>query len=927
MPIVDVKVKPEYFPNVFVSVRLVRGRVADAPAEGADLGAPDFRLGLVRIGVDPASHRLTPTITTAKKTYAPGEEVDADVIVKGQDGKPGRGEVTFYAVDEGVLLLTAYETPDPLPAFSADRKLAVFSVESREELARLLPMKNGDRIRPLGYDYLNPRGGDKGGDGGGGGEDGPRFDFKTTAFFDAGKVTDAEGRAHYHFKLPDNLTTFRLMAIVAGADDRFGAGEATIVTSKHLMARPVMPRIVRVGDKFEAGVIVSSKDLPATTARVTVTAKGIDTAAPTTRDVFVPRGGSVEVRFPFVARSAGSASFEFRAEGGGAKDRVVVTRPVDLPVSLVTVSTYGETTGPVAVQLGDLTKLRPDQGGLDVHLASTALVGLASSFDELVKYPYGCTEQLTSRILPLLVLPDLARAVGAHLPAHIPDAIDEGISALLDHQDSGGGFTFWGDGAPEPWLSAYAMLAVDGAARKGMFVPKDAQDRGVAYLRQVLDQSVPAEDDATAEDPGGDDPPGEATLGRSVKEKHARAYAEMTFVADALATMGQVDPGTLNRLFEARAHRPLFSQALLLHAMAVAHLPVSQLDTVANEIVPRIRVDGDDAYVDEVTSGFDDFLDSSTRTAALVLRALLAAHPDHPLASRLARGLLARRAGGGWRSTQENVWALLALNDYRNAQESAVPDFDARVFLGRTLLGEGHFHGGSSSDQPFSADMREVFPESGRPLTFDVVGKGKLYYAADLRTASATLPTHARDSGMYVQKLLRALDASELEAAQKVLPQHGESRAAPGNLVLVDLLLESAEPREQVVIDDPLPAGLEPLDVALDTSSQNERVQDDGPHAGDRHQALFQYGVAFRSPSGMHREEHDDRVLTFLSHIDPGIYHFRYLARATTPGDFVVPPTRASCMYSPEAWGESAASRFVVGPKQAAAVGVVAKNP
>ena len=221
-------------------------------------------------------HRLTPTITTAKKEYAPGEEVSADVVVKGRDGKPGRGEITFYAVDEGVLMLTAYETPDPLPAFSADRKLAVFSVESREELARLLPMKNGDRIRPLGYDYLNPRGGDKGGDGGGGGEDGPRVDFKTTAFFEAGRVTDVEGRVRYQFKLPDNLTTFRLMAIVAGADDRFGAGETTVVTSKHLMARPVMPRIVRVGDKFDAGVIVSSKDLPATSARVTVTAKGID---------------------------------------------------------------------------------------------------------------------------------------------------------------------------------------------------------------------------------------------------------------------------------------------------------------------------------------------------------------------------------------------------------------------------------------------------------------------------------------------------------------------------------------------------------------------------------------------------------------------------------------------------------------------------
>ncbi len=418
MPVVDVDVKPEYFPNAFVTVRLVRGRIAEPPAAGADVGAPDFRLGIATIAVDPATHRLTPTITTSRKDYRPGEDVDADVFVKGHDGKPGRGEVTFYAVDEGVLMLTSYETPDPLPAFSASRKLAVFAVESREDLAHIIPMKNGEHIRPLGYEYLNPSGGDKGADGGGGG-DGTRLDFKTTAFFDAGKVTDQEGHVRYHFKLPDNLTTFRLMAIVAGSDDRFGAGEATIVTSKRLMARPVMPRIVRVGDRFEAGVIVSSKDLPATTARVTVAARGVDLAGPVTRDVPVPAGGNVEVRFPFLAIAAGPASFTFSAEATGDRDVVNVTRPVDLPLSTETVSTYGETTNEVAVKLGDLSQLRPDQGGLEVHLASTALVGLGTSFDRLVDYPYGCTEQLTSRILPLLVLPDLARAVGARLPARV----------------------------------------------------------------------------------------------------------------------------------------------------------------------------------------------------------------------------------------------------------------------------------------------------------------------------------------------------------------------------------------------------------------------------------------------------------------------------------------------------------------------------
>jgi uncharacterized protein YfaS (alpha-2-macroglobulin family) len=71
------------------------------------------------------------------------------------------------------------------------------------------------------------------------------------------------------------------------------------------------------------------------------------------------------------------------------------------------------------------------------------------------------------------------------------------------------------------------------------------------------------------------------------------------------------------------------------------------------------------------------------------------------------------------------------------------------------------------------------------------------------------------------------------------------------------------------------------------------------------------YG-AFRGVSGLHRELHDDRVLTFLSHVEPGIYHFRYLLRATTPGRYVVPPLHAQCMYSPEISGRTGATAFEV---------------
>jgi hypothetical protein len=918
MPVVEVPISAQYFPNAFVAVHLVRGRVQAPPDAGVDLGAPDFRLGVAPIEVDPETHRLKVSVATGQKEYRPGDTVDADVAVTDRDGRGARAAVTFYAVDEGVLMLTSYQTPDPLPPFTADQRLAVFSVESREALARILPLKNGERIKPLGYEFASTQD-DKGGDGGGGSGQDVRADFKTTAFFDAGQVTSNEGRAHYRFKLPDNLTTFRLMAVVA-AEDRFGKGETAITTNRKLMARPALPRIVRVGDAFEAGVIVSSRDLEATPVDVTLEASGLKVVGPASRRVQVPKGGSVEVRFPVKAEAAGKATFEFAVSGAGEKDRVRVDRPVTLPVDLETASVYGQTTGAAAIALGDLKDARRDQGGLEVHLASTALVGLKTSFDRAIDYPYGCTEQVASRILPLLVLPDMARQFGVRMPAKIEDVVDEAVGELFDHQRGSGGFGYWEDDDAVPWLSAYATLAIETAAQKGYFVPKGERDHGVEYLRQVLDQTKfgePGDSDEVDESQGPAEPPArDQAVGDAVDptdaasaQKPARSYATLAFVADVLATIGQPDPGYLNRLFDARAHRPLFTQALLLHAMAVARMPAAELDTLVKEIQPRVRVDADSAYVDEVDEVYADFLDSSSRTTALVLRGLVAARPAHPLGPRLARGLLDHRVNGAWRSTQENVWALMALDDYRRVAEGATPAFDARVFFGRQRLGEVSFHGGSVVDAPLFVDASQL-PDGGRTLTFEVAGQGKLFYSAELRYASTALPGKPSDQGLFVQKKLRALRPEELAAAERVLPKRTESGAPAGALVLVDLLLESAEPREQVVVEDPLPAGLEPIDFALDTAAESQTVQAQAD-PDDATRRRRDYG-AFREATGLHREEHDDEVLTFLPHLDPGLYHFRYLARATTPGDFVVPPTRAECMYSPDVRGRTAASRFTV---------------
>jgi uncharacterized protein YfaS (alpha-2-macroglobulin family) len=278
------------------------------------------------------------------------------------------------------------------------------------------------------------------------------------------------------------------------------------------------------------------------------------------------------------------------------------------------------------------------------------------------------------------------------------------------------------------------------------------------------------------------------------------------------------------------------------------------------------------------------------------------------------------RKDGAWRSTQENGWALLALRDYRAAQETSKKEIEARAFLGREMVGSRIFQGNADAELAVTVPSARVVAAGGGPIAFEVLGDGQIFYAAELRYATTVLPREARDEGLFVKKLLRAVDPKELEDAVQWIPKASRDDAPAGSLVLVDILLESAEARRQVVIDDPLPAGLEPIDTTLDTASKSRAVHDEEEHEQvdtkkpARPGALTGIGAAFRSARA-HREMHDDRVLTFIEDLPPGMYHFRYLARATSIGHFVVPPTRVAAMYSPEVWGRTAAGTFEVKAK------------
>jgi uncharacterized protein YfaS (alpha-2-macroglobulin family) len=865
-PTIEVPITEDLRPNAYVSVLLLRGRSKPIEKSGtkADVGAPTFRMGYTSLRINPEARRLSVKVQPNKSDYRPGEKTDVVVSVRDREGKPARAELTLYAVDEGVLSLIGYKTPDPIAVFGAPRPLQVATIEARASLARVQ-----DPLAALGID--------KGQDGGGGGMMGlsVRRDFRASAFWAAALVTDGEGQVKASFKLPDSLTTYRVMAVATAEDDRFGFGQERITASRSLMARPAFPRVLRAGDTLEAGVIVTSKGLGATKVNVDLKVEGI-AAKELRRTIELPASGSAEVRFPLVAASVGEAKLRFHVEASGHQDTVEITRKILAPLVPEAVAVYGDTTTASAERLGDLSAMRSDYGGLDIRLASTALVGLDSGIDQLVEYPYGCTEQLTSRLVPLLPLRDLARDYQLKLPADVDRVVATTVGKIAKAQRPDGSFGFWAD-SPDAsvWVTTYALWGLSTAKRHGAAVPADTLDGATRYVKRQLERlSSPLD------------------------------RAAMPFILDVLAENGAPDPGRVSRVFDDREDLPLFAKALLLHAMVLSKADRASVDALMSELEGHLRLDGPTARAVENTgSRYATLMDSSVRTSALVLRALIAAKPSHPLAAKLAMGLLADRRGGTWRSTQETAWALLALDDYRRAQEKVAPDFDANVFLGETLLFSAPFHGRTTAQAQGQVPAARLTSATDALLAFAVEGRGKLFYEGRLRYSRKELPRTELDRGFFVQKTLRAVNAKDLEQAVLTLPESSATKFLGGDLVLADLIVVTPSPRNFVVLDDPLPAGFEAVDVRLATtgasldvdaaSARAQRAQDD---EGSPDTAWFL------------REVRDDRVLFFIDHMPAGMYHYRYLARATSLGQFVVPPARAEEMYVPEVFGRTAAS-------------------
>lgn len=833
-------------PNLFVSVALVTGSRARAGADPR-LAKPEFRLGQARLAIDYSAQVLAVSVAPAWTEAAPGDSMRVSLRVTDRAGYGVAGEVSLAVVDEAVLALLGTTTPDPAAHFYAPRPLSVQTSELRRALR------------------LAPQPGEKGEEpGGGGGEEseGMRSRFATTAAWLPGVLTDASGRAEVGFRLPDNLTRFRIMAVAADAGERFGSADTSFTVTKPLLVQPALPRFAMAGDQFRVGAVVHNRTDRPLTVDVAAEAEGIQLRSSPRAMLMVPAHDSRRADFPVTPPAAGPARIAFRARSGSVADAVEITLPVHRPAAWRTDATAGLASGPAEEKVALPADAIVDSARVDLEMAPTLLGGLASAFGYLKSYPYGCLEQVGSA--------EWARMLEARLsaPERSRDAAEQALARLAVYQRDAGGFGLWPfDDAAGVWPSAYALLILAEAGRAGAPV-KEVASETAAYLDRMLRWQGP--DSADVE----------------------RAAPRWAMTLWALAEAGVPEEGggnargaALDLLTALRGRLSLTTRVQL--ALAWQRRPggeqaqrviLEEIDNLAEQVADLAWIS------DRCRDPWERGWYSRERLTGLYLAASLRSGRRSPLEPKAARWLLEQRKNGRWESTQANIMSLLGLLAWRETNEGAPPDLTVRAAFGDRPAAPVRF---TALDQPAARTSWPAPPPGAAlPLRIDREGSGLLYYTASLHYLEPTVGRPPLETGMTLTRSWELFKSGDSTA-----PSGSEGAIRPGDLVLVRLTLVLPEEASFLVLADPLPGGLEPVDLEFRTTSRQAVRAMTGNQAGiARHAGL----------PASYREQRDREVRVFADHVPAGVYEYVYLARAVTAGRFAAPAARAELMYHPE---------------------------
>jgi uncharacterized protein YfaS (alpha-2-macroglobulin family) len=701
MPAIEVPIKNNYAPNVFVSALVVRGRVSDIqPTAIVDLGRPAFKLGISEIRVGWKAHELKVKVSTDKNVYKIREKMRVKVEVKTAYGEtpPKGSEAAIAAVDEGLLELSPNESWKLLDAMMGRREYEV-----RTSTAQMQVVGK----RHYGLKAL-PQGG-------GGGKQITRELFDTLLFWKASEPLNEKGEAYIEIPLNDSLTSFKIVAVANGGLGLFGTGDTSVRTTQDLMILAGIPPFVREGDKFKAGFTVRN----ASNRKMSVELKSSVKENKEKKDLIViteplQPGEAKEVGWEInTPYGVDSLIYEVIAKeiNGEASDTLKVKENV---VEAIPTRIFQATLTQIKNSFNiDVEKPKdslPGRGGINVSLRPKLSNGLAGVVFYMKQYPYMCMEQKVSKAVALR-----DGASWKNIMAEMPSYLDsDGLVKYFPIMNLGSDV-----------LTSY-ILSISNEAKYE--IPSDIKNRMMDGLRGFIEGRVVRYSSLPTAD-------------LSMRKMAA---------LEALSRNGSGEPNLLSsisiepNLWPTSAVIDWMNVLLRIKGIRDHDKKLKEAEQI---IRPRLNLQGTTmSFSTESTDYLWWLMVSSDENTIKGLLTLLAFEDWKEDIPRLARGVIGRLKEGHWDTTVANAWGTLSMERFSEKFESVAVTGSTNSTLDKRVetVEWSKYHDGKS--------IEFNWPQAREKLSIAHQGSGNPW--ATIQSLAAIPLKESFSSGYKIKKTL-----------------------------------------------------------------------------------------------------------------------------------------------------------------------------
>lgn len=802
------------------------------PRDPVAMPRPRRAVGVVHAPVD-VGERTFDIAFEAPDVVRPRQTLDVTVHATGADAADAW--ITLAAVDEGILQLTRFQSPDPTEWYFGKKALGL---ELRDDYGRLLDPNQGAAAEVrAGGDSL-------------GGEGLTVTPTRTVALFSGPVKLDRDGTAVIPLELPDFNGELRLMA-VAWSGDAVGDGARPLTVRDPVPAELVLPRFLAPGDEAVATATVDNVEGQGGAYSILVAADELEVSEiPVAAELAPGERRDVPALVGAVDEGVDEIDLTVTGPGGFAISRSypIQTRSAFLPARTVdrAVMEAAETYAPTADLLAAFA---PGTGSVEISFSPIPL-DAAALYASLEEYPYGCTEQITSRAMPLIYAPEIAALADEGGAGSSVFQVQQAVSSILNRQNADGTIGLWrlGDRNASAWLGVYTTDFLSRAKAAGHAVPDAALARALEALQRIADGDTSG---------GGGyeyDVPQYRGQEDSYQRLRDRSRAYALYV---LAREGRADVSRLRYVHDQEL-RTIESPLARAHVAAALAL-VGDRARAASAFDAAVEVLG--------FQNNGDYYQTPRRDLAGVL-ALAAEAGETDLVETLAERVGEELPDPSSLSTQEKAFLLMAAHALLDGRQ------DAQV------RATGSSVDGVSGDR-FTLTMADL--QTG--ASFENRGSGLVWRTVVAKGAPVTAPPAAAE-GVAANKRVRRLDGGEVDLAA----------LSQGDRLVVAITLSPRERRLQpLILADLLPAGFE-IEAIL-------RPEDGGPNGAYSWVGEIAYAKL--------AEARDDRFLAALD-VTGSPATVAYVVRAVTPGRYTAPGVVVEDMYRADVFARTTAFQVAI---------------